>query len=675
MTPEQDFDPAGLIIPRPLSIERKPGTFIPTGQQTLTVAGYESKHDPLIEAVQAGTDGFNVKKKTSKRPRLTIGAAGQERWPDQALDELTGGVGRDLAGQAYVISVTAEGVKAAAGGSEGLFRAAVTLGKLTRADGSIPCVSLQDMPALPSRAVLLDVSRGKVPTLDYLKHLVDLIALINFNQLTFNIEHVFEPGAGEDGITAGQMKELDRHARERHVEIIPFQQSLGHLRHLLSRPEHRELAYDPELLWSIDPSSEGTYTLLSDLYNAQIKALGSGLFHVGCDEPFDMIKGFDPSRFNGRELPQVILGHLEKLHTLLAARGKTMMAWADAVVSHPEVLAGVPDDLVLCHWQYGSGLLEGPDHYRGALEAIASRGLRFYACSTTWSMTRIFPDLEVARANHASLMPEAKRLGAMGSMVTIWGDMGHMNLTGLETYPLALAARHAWEPDPLPEIDFDRAYAWTVFRDPSVNSADLAGHLDRINRILRGPAGMGGVGFLFMFDEPLSARFLDRSTGDLLRAAREIRSAVQSSRECLAGMEAADVRFRQFWLDSHLAALQSELLAQKLEVIALLGSIGTMEAGTVLEDCANRCDRIAGLAAGMLSLLESRWLAGSLESDLEVNRKRYRALIRAWQGRSDELRGLARAGGEAPSLEKLRQASPTGYAFDPLREIGLTGLL
>ena len=118
--------------------------------------------------------------------------------------------------------------------------------------------------------------------------------------------------------------------------------------------------------------------------------------------------------------------------------------------------------MILCHWQYGSGLLEGPEHYRPDLAVIAERGLSFYANSCTWSLMKIHPDLGVARANLDSFMPEAKKYGAMGMMTTIWGDMGHMNQYGLESYPLVLAARHGWEDDPDSGEDMKAAFSWMV---------------------------------------------------------------------------------------------------------------------------------------------------------------------------------------------------------------------
>jgi hypothetical protein len=522
-------------------------------------------------------------------------------------------------------------------------------------------------PVFPDRAVLLDVSRGRVPRLSALFDFVELISGLGYNQLTFNIEHTFacpkhpKIGQGHDPLTQDEMKELDAFSKERKVEIIPFQQSLGHLLGIVSLPEYRHLAYDRELNWSLDPSKEDTYKLLADLYDAQIEVTSSSLFHVGCDEPFDIIKKFDPDRFGGRAPGSVIRDHLIRLHGMLKERGKTMMAWADAVLAHPEVLPDLPDDLILCHWSYGSGALEGPDHYRPGLEKIAEAGLPFYACTCSWSLMKIFPDLAVMKANHDGFLPEAKRLGAQGMMITIWGDMGHMNLAGLESCPLAYGAQRKMEKDAF---------------------LDLAREMDRVNRIIQGPAGMGGVGFLLLFSEPLDTAFSDAAVKDYRRAAKDIMKSVDRARVLLMELEESDAPLRSLWLDHYLPVAQMELLAVKLSLVADLKKNwpdnACPKSAKKMESFASQCREAAQRVSACLMLLESRWLISSKESDLEINRIRHRRLIRAWISRAEEFESYAeksRAGEAPPALETILKESPSGYAFNVLEEMGLLGLL
>ncbi|HUT54211.1 MAG TPA: family 20 glycosylhydrolase [bacterium] len=682
--------PASLILPAPFFAEARPGSVPVPRDAPVKLTGYARDPAALLGPLAAAGLAVSPAVEPAGPRALIIGRpkiSALTRLGRALNDLLTAISDARVREQAYVIEAGDGAAAVMAGGEPGLFYGALTLAGLV-SEGALPCVRIQDRPALPSRAVLLDISRGRVPRLSALKEFTDLIVALKYNQLLFNIEHVMdcparpEIGAGRGALVPSELKELDNYAHDRCVEIIPFQQSLGHLRGIVSLPEYRGLAYDSELLWSLDPAKAGTYELLADLYDTQISATRSSLFHAGCDEPFDIMKKHDPARFGGRTLGAVVRDHLIRLHGMIQDRGRTMMAWADAVVAHPEIIPDLPQDLVLCHWLYGSGNLEDPDHYRPGLEAIASAGLPFYACTSSWSLMKIFPDLAVMRANHESFIPLAKKMGAEGIMLTIWGDMGHMNLTGLETYPLACAARHAWEDSPDPAADIGRAYAGTVFRDRDGLAAGLALTLDRVNSILKGPAGMAGVGFLLFFAEPLSTAFSDATVKDYSAAAAELKEVIRKARDILAQLEERDTPRRRLWLDHHLAALQIELLARKLSLAAFLKSGWPAGAGEsasrFMEDAAARCRDAAQLVCGCLALLESRWLAQNRESDLEVNRTRYRRLISAWLARAVEFRRYAekiRGGENPPPLDSVLLTPPSGYSFNPLLEMGLIGLL
>ena len=77
-------------------------------------------------------------------------------------------------GQAHGLAVSADRIRLSAAGPAGLRYAAETLVQLADARGRVPCCDIEDAPNHPRRGVMLDVSRGKVPTLETLKGIVDL---------------------------------------------------------------------------------------------------------------------------------------------------------------------------------------------------------------------------------------------------------------------------------------------------------------------------------------------------------------------------------------------------------------------------------------------------------------------------------------------------------------------
>ena len=94
-----------------------------------------------------------------------------------------------------MIRVTDSGVLVAGRTAQGLFYGVQTLRQLLRAEGKTlccPAVSIRDWPSMEWRGVQDDISRGPIPTLDYLKMQIRTLAEYKINLFGFNMEHVFD---------------------------------------------------------------------------------------------------------------------------------------------------------------------------------------------------------------------------------------------------------------------------------------------------------------------------------------------------------------------------------------------------------------------------------------------------------------------------------------------------
>src|SRR5207247_9241339 len=117
----------------------------------------------------------------------------------------------------------------------GLLYGVQALRQLVRTPGGrLPALTIRDWPVLADRGLMLDVSRGKVPTLATLFALVVGLAAHKYNQLQLYIEHTFhfprhpEIGAGADPLTAEDILALDEYCRPRHAALVLNLQSFGH---------------------------------------------------------------------------------------------------------------------------------------------------------------------------------------------------------------------------------------------------------------------------------------------------------------------------------------------------------------------------------------------------------------------------------------------------------------
>jgi hypothetical protein len=85
-------------------------------------------------------------------------------------------------------------------------------------------LQLSEQPDFSYRSVLLDVTRGKVPTIDYLKRIIRQLSLEKVNQIQLYIEHTFlysfttEMNLGKDGLSKKDLMELDAYCKTYFIE-------------------------------------------------------------------------------------------------------------------------------------------------------------------------------------------------------------------------------------------------------------------------------------------------------------------------------------------------------------------------------------------------------------------------------------------------------------------------
>ncbi|NJO83227.1 MAG: family 20 glycosylhydrolase, partial [Blastochloris sp.] len=151
--------------------------------------------------------------------------------------------------QGYSLEINPGGIYISSVSAAGVFYGVCTLIQLIEQYGaSLPCLEITDTPDFPARGVMLDISRDKVPTMDTLYRLIDMFAGFKINQLQLYTEHTFAYRAHrvvwEDAspITPEEILLLDAYCRERFIELVPNQNSFGHMHHWFEHPQYLPMA-------------------------------------------------------------------------------------------------------------------------------------------------------------------------------------------------------------------------------------------------------------------------------------------------------------------------------------------------------------------------------------------------------------------------------------------------
>ena len=370
--------------------------------------------------------------------------------------------------QAYRLQIDESGITAEAHDREGLFYAAGTLAQLLCHYGnSLPYCKIEDSPDFSIRGVMLDVSRDKVPTMETLYWLIDHFAELKINHLQLYVEHTFayanhcEVWKDASPLTAEQIRALDAYCIDRCIDLVPNQNSFGHLERWFTHARYLSLAELPQggapLPWggfqskpsSLCPTDPRSFDLLRELYNEYLPNFDSHLFNVGCDEPFDLRgPGRSQAQVKQKGEGRVYLDYMLKLHQMVTEHGKRMAFWGDIIINHPEYVPEVPQDALVLEWGYEA---DHPFDAHGAI--FAASKIPFCVCPGTSSWNSLGGRTDNMRVNILSAAENGLKHGACGLIVCDWGDWGHWQPLGLSFPGFTYAAGASWNVEAIHDID------------------------------------------------------------------------------------------------------------------------------------------------------------------------------------------------------------------------------
>ncbi len=475
------LDVLPILLPAPRRIRPCGGLFrIPDRFGIDSPEGYARSRTAVVQALEAA--GAVVSKDWNGAGRAAV--------------TLVRDPGAGPSPEGHCIVIAPDGIRVAAPDEAGWLRAAATLRQIARLCGrEWPCMEIEDAPAFPVRGVLLDISRDKVPTMDTLRGIVDLLADLKFNRLELYTEHTFayraHPGVWADAspITPEEVRTLDGWCIERGVELVPNQNSFGHMERWLKHPRYAPLAEAPEGSippWggprrgpsTLDPANPASFELVRGLYDELLPCFTSRTINVNCDETWELGQGRNRARCEAAGRGRVYLEYLLKIHGDVRARGFAMQAWGDIVHQHPELIPELPRDLAMLEWGY-----EAAHDFNGRCGRFATAGVPFLVCPGTSTWNSIAGRWTNALGNLAAAARAGLAQGAEGYIVTDWGDGGHWQPWPASWLPLAAGAACAWSGVPPDGMDLLRAADAHIFRDTAGEAAALARDLADVYRL------------------------------------------------------------------------------------------------------------------------------------------------------------------------------------------------
>ena len=262
------------ILPRPQNVTLLNGQGIQYGSLQYVVIKGDFKV-PIMGAILS---------------QLTIGKHPGKGTLTLILDKTIGSLASE---EGYLMTISKDKIEITATGEAGLFYGCQSLEQLLEDARDfkkpVPSCTITDYPALSYRAVHFDV-KHHLDHMNYYYESIDRLARYKINAVVFEFEdklrYQLQPLVGApQSISLDEMAALTKYARDRHIEITPLVQGLGHASFILKHEAYSGLRELPWNHWAFCPLNEGTYQVLFDLYRDAIKATpGSKYLHIGGDE-------------------------------------------------------------------------------------------------------------------------------------------------------------------------------------------------------------------------------------------------------------------------------------------------------------------------------------------------------------------------------------------------------
>ena len=359
--------------------------------------------------------------------------------------------------QQYQLTVSKEGIRVAGGDQRGLLYGVQTLRQLLRQSGAaLPCLEIEDYPKIPERGFYHDVTRGRIPTLDYLKKLASRMAFYKLNQLQLYVEHSFlfegmsEVWRDSTPLTAEEILELDEYCRKLGIELVPSVSCFGHLYHLLRTQQFAHLSementratefsfIDRMLHHTLDVENPQGMQLVKNMLSEYMELFSSKKFNICADETFDLGKGKNLARAEREGVTGMYMDFVKELCEFVIEKGRVPMFWGDIICGFPEEIKKLPKETICLNWGYA------PDQREEETRKLDEAGATQYLCSGAQGWNNWINPLFNGYENIRRMAGYAVKYNAPGFLNTDWGDFGHINQPDFSIPAMIFGAAFSW---------------------------------------------------------------------------------------------------------------------------------------------------------------------------------------------------------------------------------------
>jgi len=270
--------------------------------------------------------------------------------------------------------------------------------------------------------------RIQVMTMPALKAFAQKLKSYGINTLIMEYEatypyqkHVLIPN--KYAYTAQEIRSFVAYCNNLGIDVIPLQQSFGHVEYILRNYRYAALREDDKNLSQVCPlETEKDSALFTDLFTELAQAHTSKYIHIGCDET-QLLGHCEKCRKKAAEegISKLYIDYVKMLCNIVIRLGKQPVLWADIALKYPDAIKDLPKETVFVDWNYGWDV-----NRFGNQQKLLESGYELWGAPSL----RSYPDdyfltqWEKHFTNISSFVDACRHKGFKGMVLTSWSTSG-----------------------------------------------------------------------------------------------------------------------------------------------------------------------------------------------------------------------------------------------------------